>query len=207
MNITSIKTTTLIACLCVSVLSLTACNPRYERLGQGEQDIEASKPTAGELERAADQLLQKMITSSFLERYEQPAIMMVAQIENNTDIIIPEGIVLTRIREGLTQSGKVLFTTQLGREGRDDDAPEARALVLNSDEFDPATLPEYGKLAAPRLSLRTQMNWMTNSDGENRRQNTYRVRMFVTDVQTGLAVWESSSQPIRIVKSKPGLGF
>ena len=46
-----------------------------------------------------------------------------------------------------------------------------------------------------RLSLRTQILW-SHSLGKREAQNTYVVRMWVSDVKNGETVWEQRSDPI-----------
>ena len=72
--------------------------------------------------------------------------------------------------------------------------------------FDSAQVPELGKATVAGLSLRTQILWARAGAGK-KSQNTYEVRMFITDVRNGEVVWEDFSTPVAKRQVKAGIGW
>ena len=160
-----------------------------------------------EMKEQASDLVQSMLLSGVLERYRpHPVRMAISDIENKTNLSnFPKEVVLTDIRERLLRSGKVVFTAAVGRDGRDDMALDIGELEADP-RFDLESVPEQGRLQAPEVSLRTQILWATSTDGYAR-QNTYEIRMFLTDLTNGLVVWEATSRPIGKVTSRDDVGW
>ncbi len=187
-----------------------SCGPASQRIDpRGDQQVQGETATFSQFSDAATELLGKMLRSDFLERpaYQpQPVRMVVSDIENKTDTLPPTETMLSRIREGLLNSGKVEFVSTLGTDGTDRLTIEAPGELLNGrPNFREDTLPEAGQFEAPRLSLRTTVEWYAQV-GNRARQSTYVVRMFVSDIQRGVTVWESTSDPIAI-RTERGRGI
>ena len=188
--------------LALSLLLLPACGPSSQRIDpRGDLQVQGESATFSQFSDASTELLSKMLRASFLDReaYAPPPVrMVVSDVENKTDTLPPTELMLSRIREGLLNSGKVEFVSTLGADGTDRFTIEAPDELLNGrPNFRDDTLPEAGQFEAPRLSLRTQVLWYAQV-GNKARQSTYVVRMFVSDVQAGKVVWESTSEPIAI---------
>lgn len=160
-----------------------------------------------EIQDAADDLTRRMLTSGFLENYRpHPTRMVVSDIENKTNLSnFPNEILLARVRERLLESGKVVYVSSMGDDVTDRMTREGVDLRDNP-RFDSETVPDYGRLQAPTLSLRTQVLW-TTSIMQNTRQNTYQIRMVATEIRTGLAVWEGTSRPIGKVSRRQSVGW
>ena len=161
-----------------------------------------------EIDEAADELTRRMLTSGFLEAGygdRLPVVMVVSDIENLSDIPrFPKEVIAARVRERLLQSGQVRFVSFFGQDGTDPYAAGIQDdLIDEFPELDRASLPARGSLQAPRLSLRTQVQSVTGTDGRFR-QTDYQVRMFVSDMATGLVVWEGVSEPVSKVE---GVGW
>lgn len=170
-----------------------------------------------EMDEAADELTRRMLNSGFLDRYvrqaqvvengqvytyPEPARMVVSEIENLSDIPrFPKEIVATRVRTRLLESGKVQFVSFFGKDGTDEYATGIQDdLREQFKELDESSLPAGKSLQAPRLSLRTQIQYATATNGQLR-QNDYQIRMFVSDMQTGVVVWEGVSEPVSKVEA------
>ncbi|MEM7623087.1 MAG: hypothetical protein AAF235_07765 [Planctomycetota bacterium] len=161
-----------------------------------------------EIDEAADELTRRMLDSGFLERGytgRLPAIMVMSDIENLSDIPrFPKEVIAARVRERLLQSGKVQFVSFFGQDGTDPYATGIQDDLLEQfPELDTTSRPARGSLQAPRLSLRTQVQSVSGTDGRFR-QTDYQVRMFVSDMATGLVVWEGVSEPVSKVE---GVGW
>lgn len=151
--------------------------------------------------RAADELVASLLASGVLERApEQPAILAISRIVNNTMQQIDTDSLTKKIRVELNRSGKTITTTTLGLGGKAEDplakeAAEMQAMLGGQKKT--TTLPYYtlsGKLIEDRARAgRT-------------RQVTYTFQMSLTTVKDGLAVWEDEKQ-ITKIGTKPSVGF
>jgi penicillin-binding protein activator len=134
---------------------------------------------------AADRLVASLLASGVLERApEQPAVMAVSRIRNNTQQQVDTDSLTKKIRVALNQTGKVVTTTTLGPDGRVEDplAAEVGSMqAFMSGEKQRSVLPYYtlsGKLLEDRVrSGSTQ-------------QVTYVFQLSLTTTRNGLAVWE-----------------
>ena len=134
---------------------------------------------------AADRLVASLLASGVLERApEQPAIMAVSRIRNNTQQQVDTDSLTKKIRVALTQTGKVVTTTTLGPDGRVEDPLAAEVAAMQafmSGEKQRTLLPYYtlsGKLLEDRVR------------SGNTQQVTYTFQLSLTTTRNGLAVWE-----------------
>jgi len=182
------------------LLSTAACQSEgVKRIDPGgDEAVTSAGVDFNEIIEWTDALTQRMLSSGFLDTGEfgtQPIRMVVSDIENKTDLShFPSELLLTNIRTSLLQSGKARWVSTYGEDGRDDMTRDTRELA-DDPMFDKSQVPEQGKASVARLSLRTQILW-THSQGTQDSQNTYIVRMWVTDTVVGEVVWEGQSNPI-----------
>ena len=174
----------------VGALALGGCN-------SGVQDVDATGPeavkTLGEIDprdwsRAADEMVQSLLTSSVLESAPRsPAVMGISRIRNRTGLQIDTDLLTKKIRTSLNQSGKVLTTTVIGLGGQPED-PMAAGEAQRREFFaeDEKTAP---KVERPDYTLSGKIIGQ-ETRGQKATQVTYAFQLSLTDVRTGLAVWE-----------------
>ena len=151
--------------------------------------------------RAADEMVASLLASGVLERApEQPAVMAVSRIVNNTMQQIDTDSLTKKIRIELNRSGKTITTTTLGLGGRAEDplAKEAAEMQAMLDGQKKATTLPYYTLSGKLLEDRARAG--------STRQVTYTFQLSLTTVKDGLAVWEDEKQITKIGK-KPSVGF
>jgi len=190
-------------------LILGACST-VERVDPNSDDaVTTMGVDYDELTEWSETLTRRMLDSRFLDDPElgdHPIYMVVSKIENKTDLSnFPTEVVLGQIRASLLQSEKVRFVTTYGDDATDRMTRETQGMV-DDPMFDKDQIPEAGQAAVARLSLRTQIIWIYGQS-KKEKQNTYLVRMLVTDVKSGVAIWEAESDPIAKKYSKGGLGW
>ncbi len=134
---------------------------------------------------AADRLVASLLASGVLERApEQPAVMAVSRIRNNTQQQVDTDSLTKKIRVALNQTGKVVTTTTLGPDGRVEDQMAADVGAMQAfmaGEKQKTVLPYYtlsGKLLEDRVR------------SGNTQQVTYTFQLSLTTTRNGLAVWE-----------------
>lgn len=139
--------------------------------------------------QAADDLVADLLASGVLERApEQPAVMAISRIVNNTQNQVDTDSLTKKIRIALMQTGKVLTTTTMGYGGKIDDplaAEAAQMQAFTSGQKQQVRLPYYtlsGKLL------------QDNARAGDTRQVTYTFQLSLTTVKDGLGVWEGEKQ-------------
>lgn len=137
---------------------------------------------------AAEDMVKSLLASGALDKApQQPAVLAISRITNNTTQQIDTDMLTKKIRVALNQSGKVMTTTTMGIGGIAED-PLAQGIQQEkefySDKKEPQRLPDYslsGKIIEKR-------------DREDKvRQVTYTFQLSLTD-GNGLAVWEEEKQ-------------
>ena len=198
------------ACL-IPVLALAAsCGSAPKRIDPyGDEAVTSMGVDYNEVVDWSETLTVRMLSSGFLRSEEfgpKPVKMVVSDIENKTDLSqFPKEMVLGRMRTNLLGSGLVRFVSTYGADGTDELTRDTQ--FLREDPlFDANQIPELGQATVAGLSLRTQILWARSGNAKNS-QNTYEVRMFVTDVRNGEVVWEDFSEPVAKRHSRASVGF
>ena len=198
------------ACL-ISILALsTSCGSAPKRIDPyGEESVTSMGVDYNESVEWSETLTKRMLESGFLRSDEfgpKPVKMVVSDIENKTDLSqFPTEMVLGRMRTNLLSSGLVRFVSTYGTDGTDEMTRDTQ-LLREDPLFDSQQVPELGQATVAGLSLRTQILWARSGTGK-KSQNTYEVRMFVTDVRNGEVVWEDFSAPVAKRQVKSGIGW
>ncbi len=164
----------------------------------GDDAVVSAGVDYSELLEWSGNLTEQMMASGLLARDEyapQPVAMVVSEVQNKTDLAhFPTELILSNIRQTLSKSGKARWVSTYGSDGVDSVTRET--LDLKKDPlFDSSQIPEAGQATVAKLSLRTQILWLY-SQGYREAQNTYVMRMWISDVRTGEMVWEGQSNPI-----------
>ena len=192
------------------LLTATACQNEPKRIDPGgDEAVVSAGVDYNEIVEWTDTLTKRMLQSAFLDTGEfgpQPIKFVVSDIENKTDLShFPKEILLGNIRSSLLESGKARFVSTYGADGTDEMTRDTQEL-RDDPLFDSTQVPEQGQATVARLSLRTQILWV-RSQGTKQAQNTYEVRMWVSDTRNGEVVWEGRSDPIAKKFKKGSVGW
>lgn len=171
----------------LSILFLTACG--------GARYVETEGPgtivTVGEINiqdwiQAGDALVQDLLDSNAFDRVETPpAVLAISQIVNNTTQQVDTNLLTRRIRIALNRSGRALTTTTTGLGGSAEDP-----LARDQAEFERFTNGEGTPAPArPQFSLSGRLIEERARAGRTR-QASYVFQLALTEIQSGLAVWE-----------------
>ena len=146
--------------------------------------------------KTAESMTKSMIESGALNRTPKPAIA-IANIVNDTTQRFDTDILIKKIRTTLMKSGKVQISTNFPGE---DTAANAIRNLRTNNEYDKSTIAGLNKLIAPNMSLSGKMlqrnlkldsGWFSSVDT----RVEYYLQLTLTDLNTGLSVWEDE-QPI-----------
>jgi len=142
----------------------------------------------------AEKMTNSMIESGALKN---KPVIAIGDIVNDTTQRIDSDVLIKKIRTTLLKSGSAQITTNFT--GEDTNSDKARALRGNG-EYDANTIAKGGTLVAPNMSLTGKMlqrnlkldsGWFSSVDT----RTEYYLQLTLTDLKTGLSVWEDE-QPI-----------
>lgn len=176
----------------LAVLGFSGCQTNQARYvdSQGTETIVSlDQINIQDWSRAAGEMVESLLTSNVLDRAPaQPAILAISRIINNTQQQVDTDELVKKIRVDLNKTGKVVTTTTVGLGGRAED-PLAKsaseyAAFMNDTQQAPA-MPHYS-LSGKLLENRVRVG--------NDRQVTYTFQLSLTEISTGLAVWEDEKQ-------------
>ena len=147
-------------------------------------------------EKTATKMTESMLKSNAFAGISKPVIA-VADIKNDTMQRLDSDILVKKIRTTILKSGRAQIATNFT--GEDTTSNKMRNTRGNT-EYDQSTFANIGTLVAPNMSLSGKMiqrnlklesGWF--SSGDTRVE--YYLQLTLTDLKTGLAVWEDE-QPI-----------
>lgn len=146
--------------------------------------------------KTAENMTESMIKSGALNRSPKPIIAM-GNIVNDTQQRFDTDILIKKIRTTLLKSGSAQIATTFS--GEDVNSAKMRNMRSNS-EYDQNTIAKTGTLIAPNMSLSGKMlqrNLKLKSGifSSVDSRVEYYLQLTLTDLKTGLSVWEDE-QPI-----------
>ena len=144
----------------------------------------------------AEKMTQSMISSGALNQTQKPVIT-IANIVNDTTQRFDTDVLIKKIRTTLVKSGRAQIATNFSGE---DLTTEKMRSKRSDAEYDQNTIAKTGTLVAPNMSLSGKMlqrnlkldsGWFSSVDT----RTEYYLQLTLTDLKTGLSVWEDE-QPI-----------
>ena len=146
----------------------------------------------------AEKMTKSMISSGVLKQTPKPVIA-IANIKNDTAQRFDTDILVKKIRTTLVNSGAAQIATNYS--GEDSTSNNMRTL-RGDTEYDQSTIANRGTLVAPNMSLSGKMlqrnlklesGWFSSVDT----RVEYYLQLTLTDLKTGLSVWEDEQQIIK----------
>lgn len=158
-------------------------------------------------ERASNEAVSDMLSSGAVSnprggRY----VLVVSRITNDTMQRVDTDELVKKIRTQLLRSGKVVITTAVGLNGAEDPMVMAARNLRKSKEFNQANVAQKGTLVAPDLSLSgklIQKNLKLDNFFGSKERVEYYIQLTLTDLNTGLALWENETPIIKEGKKAP----
>ena len=146
--------------------------------------------------KTAENMTESMLKSGALKTVQKPVIA-VSNIINDTQQRFDTDILTKKIRTTLMKSNAAQIATNFS--GEDLTSEKMRSMRTNA-EYDQSTIAKTGTLVAPNMSLSGKMlqrnlkldsGWFSSVDS----RVEYYLQLTLTDLKTGLSVWEDE-QPI-----------
>lgn len=188
--------------LAVGALVLAGCQSRthVERVEPGTTQGLATVDQLDfkDYQITAEGLINKMLSSGRLDPHAEdgPAVMMVSTIRNSTMQHIDTQLLTQRVTIALDKSEKVVTTTAHSARGAIDPGTAESRDLPNSEMYDPSTLQRSGTAIAADLSLAGEITQLTRKEGR-RSESYFMIYMTVTDLRTGLAVWQDAEEIVK----------
>lgn len=189
-------------------LALTACGGTRVVDLNDEQEV-SSMQQVMELEyrdwtATAEKMTESMIASGALKAESKPVIA-IGNIVNDTTQRIDSDMLTKKIRTTLLKSGKAQIATNFS--GEDTTSDKVRTKRDNA-EYNQSTIAQKGTLIAPNMSLSGKMlqrnlklesGWFSSVDT----RVEYYLQLTLTDLKSGLSVWEDEQPIIKEGKDAP----
>lgn len=139
---------------------------------------------------AAEKGITSMLSSGVLDRPDgRKTVIMVSTVKNSTSQHINTNILTGKIRQAILRSGKAITTTAVGGSGPEDKATRQVRKLQDDEMFNQKTVQQNGTAIAPDMSLAGEIIQQKTSLGRNR-ESYFFFHLTLTDLKTGLAVWE-----------------
>jgi uncharacterized protein (TIGR02722 family) len=139
---------------------------------------------------AAQAAVQKLLTSGAVDRPGGGRyVIAISRITNDTMQRIDTDQLVKKIRVALLNSGKAAITTAIGGNGAEDKMSARTRELRESKEYNQSNVAGEHEMAAPDLSLSGKF-LQHNNRVDNGQRVDYEFQLSLTDVHTGLALWE-----------------
>lgn len=192
------------AMLCVVTFLNTGCTTTEARrvdpnggqnlTSSGRLDIQDATDAAGELS-------QSLLESGILGSEGRPSIIAISRYINNTRQQIDRDRIIKKIRVSLNKAGVAQTLTTVGMSGTAEGSEDTFATnKIETDKF-----LNNKKSIDPEYTLTLKILDERAKAGRDR-QVTYIFQMSLTDISTGLAVWEDERR-ISKITNKASVGW
>ncbi len=180
-----------------------ACTPARRIDSRGNEVITSiNKVDIQDFNLAADKLVQSMtISGVFAKSPNQPAILGISRITNDTSDQFDTDELIKKIRIALLQTGKVQISTTEGLGGKAED-PMAKG-TRDMREFQSGKSNEMPRMTDFTLTAKILENSVSAGDTK---QTSFIFQMSLTDTNTGNAVWEGE-ETVTKQGQKNAIGF
>lgn len=150
---------------------------------------------AKDWQMAAEACVNSMLKSGALDRTDgRKSIVAITGILNKTAVHVDTNILTNMVRETILKSGKAVTTTAwTGTGGSEDPATRNVRNLQNDPLFDHRTVQPQGTAIAPDVSIAGEIIQIFADQGRKHEATLY-FHITLTDLRTGLAVWEDQSQ-------------
>ena len=178
----------------LGVLGLTACDPSTQRIEKTDKVSPTLAIDADDFTSAAAEAVQKMIASGAMVkpgggRY----VLAISRVINDTQQRFDTDLLIKKIRVELSGTGKVVVTSAVSANGAEDNMSMQARQLRDSEEFDQSTVQKKGSLVAPDLSLSGKIIQRNTSLSKTEQRVDYYFQLTVTEIKTGLAIFESET--------------
>ena len=182
--------------LSVAVILTTGCST----VATKNIDIHNDKEVAArglnykDFQKASNELVDSMLRSGAISKPGGGRwVLAISDIINDTMQRIDTDQLVKKIRIALLQSGKVVVTTAVSAKGAEDKMSMNARKLRGHGEFNQKTVAGKGQMIAPDMSLSGKIIQKNIRINRSEEQSEYYFQLSLTDINTGLALWEGES--------------
>jgi len=182
--------------LSVAVILTTGCST----VATKNIDIHNDKEVAvrglnyKDFQKASNELVDSMLRSGAISKPGGGRwVLAISDIINDTMQRIDTDQLVKKIRIALLQSGKVVVTTAVSAKGAEDKMSMNARKLRGHGEFNQKTVAGKGQMIAPDMSLSGKIIQKNIRINRSEEQSEYYFQLSLTDINTGLALWEDES--------------
>lgn len=140
----------------------------------------------------AEKTINSMLKSGVLKRADgRKNIIMISTVKNSTSQHINTKILTSKIRNAVLRSGMAMTTTAVSARGAEDKATRQVRGLQDDEMFNQSTVQKNGTAIAPDMSLAGEIIQEKTRQGRLK-QSYFFFHLTLTDLKTGLAVWEDN---------------
>ena len=175
-------------------IMLTGCGTMPTRINpEGNQGITTTDDiNFKDWQIAAEKAVNSMLKSGALKRPDgRKNIIMISTVKNSTTQHINTQILTSKIRQAVLRSGLAMTTTAVSAKGAEDKATRQVRKLSDDEMFNQKTVQKNGTAIAPDMSLAGEIIQQKASQGRLK-QSYFFFHLTLTDLKTGLAVWEDN---------------
>ncbi|MBC8327949.1 MAG: hypothetical protein ISR76_04080 [Planctomycetes bacterium] len=181
-------------------LLLAACSSNTEVYDPGTGGIrDVDSITYDDFSEASEILIQSMLQSGALDASglakhdDGKVILALEDIDNYTSANLKTKVMTDKVRISLNKSGKVLTTTavKFGAGGPEDTGTK-EVREINDPMFEENSYNQARTVRLPDISLSGSVIKMSAEEGRTK-ESVVIFKMTLTDIKTGLAVWEDEA--------------
>jgi penicillin-binding protein activator len=195
--------------LAAPVIGLAACATPGAVQTTSVVDPRADRSAIGagldmrDFENAAGDAVQKMLASPQMTKPDGGRyVIAISRVTNDTMQRIDTDLLIKRIRVELLNSGKATITTTIGLDGVEDPLVMQTRQLRHSAEFNQAQVARAGQMLAPDLSLSGKIIQLNNRLGDGSQRVDYAFQLTVTDVNTGVSIWEGDTPISKVMTNR-----
>ncbi|PAF45509.1 penicillin-binding protein activator LpoB [Helicobacter sp. 11S02629-2] len=156
-----------------------------------------------DIESTARKSVQNLLDSSYVQNLDgKPKILAISDVVNDTMQRVDTQELTLKIARAMRNTGKFQLTSAISGSGGMTDDMIKRSRGLRQDkEVNQKTTIEEGNLIAPELSLSGKIVQKNTAVGKKQRID-YSFILVLTDLKTGLVVWDDDSHIIKVTGNK-----
>ncbi|PAF42210.1 penicillin-binding protein activator LpoB [Helicobacter sp. 11S03491-1] len=188
----------------IFVLSGCANNVKYID-SKNSKEYTSTSLDLHDIQTAATQSVQSLLQSQYVKNLateKKPKVLAISDVVNDTMQNFSTEELTRKITRDMRNSGKFILTMAIsGSGGSTDKMIQQARETRNNSEFNQYSVQEKGTLIAPELSLSGKIIQKNTKIGSKQRIDYYFL-LSLTDIKTGLVVWDDEVNIIKLGKNK-----
>ncbi|MBR0458464.1 MAG: penicillin-binding protein activator LpoB [Victivallales bacterium] len=183
-----------------AVLSLVFCGCESVEMVDTEHD--RGPAVAGidyrDFDATAQNMIASMLETGCLNKPDGGRyVIAISRIKNDTTRDFDTDQLMKTIRVELLRSGKAAITTAVGINGPEDAMSKMSRELRADAEFNQNTIAGQGQMIAPDLSISGKILEQKLRITSSKTQIEYYFQLSLTDLKTGVAIWEDQQKIIK----------